>query len=243
LRKLELRAPLDEVDRQAFLGLPIRLQSVDANLYLVGEGDRPDRSCVLISGFAIRHKATETGERQIVSFHVAGDFLDLEGALLNVADHNIQTLTRADLAFIPRSAVRELILEHPRLGMAMWVDTLIDSSIFREWVLNVGRRDGRARVAHLLCEFARRLEVAGQAHASGNELPLTHEQIADATGLTSVHVNRVLRSLTVEGFISRTRRVVTIPDWEGLRSVAGFSETYLHLDQVARGMREDRSLA
>jgi CRP-like cAMP-binding protein len=232
LRKLELRAPLDDEDRAAFLNLPVRYQISEPNSYLVREGDRPDRSCLLVSGFAIRHKMTETGERQIISFHVAGDFLDLEGALLNVADHNLQTLTRCELAFIPRSAVRELILSHPRLGMAMWIDTLIDSSIFREWVVNVGRRDGRARVAHLLCEFARRMETAGLANAHGNEMPLTQEQIADATGLTAVHVNRVLKALSDEGLINRTRRVVTIPNWSRLRRVAGFNETYLHLDQA-----------
>ncbi|MHA4835832.1 Crp/Fnr family transcriptional regulator [Sphingopyxis sp. MSC1_008] len=233
LRKLERRAPLDDDDRRAFLDLPVRYQAVDPNIYLVREGDRPDRSCLLISGFAIRHKMTETGERQVLSFHVAGDFCDLEGALLNVADHNLQTLTHCELAFIPRSAVRDLILSHPRIGIAMWIDTLIDSSIFREWVVNVGRRDGRARIAHLLCEFARRMEVAGLADAAGYELPLTQEQIADATGLTAVHVNRVLKTLTSEGLIRRTRRVVSIPNWAGLRRVAGFNETYLHFDQVA----------
>jgi CRP-like cAMP-binding protein len=243
LRTLERRAILDESDKAAFLQLPLRLQTLEANVYIVREGDRPDRSCVLVSGYAVRHKVTESGERQIVSVHIAGDFLDLEGALLNIADHNVQTLTRSDLAFIPRSAVRELIVSHPRVGMAMWVDTLIDSSIFREWVMNVGRRDGRARIAHLLCEFARRLDVAGFPIDGGYQLPMTQEQLADATGLTPVHVNRVLKALTSEGLIRRTKRIVTIPDWERLRSVAGFNETYLHLDQVARGMREDRSLA
>jgi CRP-like cAMP-binding protein len=108
--------------------------------------------------------------------------------------------------------------------------------------LNVGRRDARSRMAHLLCEFARRLEAAGLAALSGYELPMTQEQLADATGLTSVHVNRVLKQLTQEGLIQRTRRAINIPDWDLLRSVAGFSETYLHLDQVARGRRPDRNL-
>jgi CRP-like cAMP-binding protein len=242
LHKFCRRAVLDEADKAAFLSLPVRVQTLEANIYIIREGDRPDRSCILVEGFAVRHKVTEAGERQIVSVHIAGDFLDLDGALLNIADHNLQTLTRSTLAFVPRSAVRELIGTHPRVGMAMWVDTLIDSSTFREWVMNVGRRDGRARIAHLLCEFARRLEWAGIASEDGYQLPMTQEQLADATGLTPVHVNRVLRSLADDGLIRRTKRMVTIPDWAGLRSVAGFNETYLHFDQVARGMREDRSL-
>ena len=114
----------------------------------------------------------------------------------------------------------------------MWIDTLIDGSIFREWVVNVGRRDARTRIAHLLCEFARRLEVAGLAHEYRYELPMTQEQIADATGLTPVHVNRVLMALARDGLIERSKRFVAIPQWEALRRVAGFSETYLHLDQV-----------
>jgi CRP-like cAMP-binding protein len=240
LRKLDLRAQLDDSDRKAFLSLPFRLQTVEANVYMVREGDRPDRSSVVISGFAIRHKTTEVGDRQILSVHIAGDFVDLEGALLTIADHNLQTLTRCHMAFIPRSAVRELIISHPRIGMAMWVDTLIDSSIFREWVVNVGRRDARSRIAHLLCEFARRMEVAGLAEGGGYQLPMTLEQLADATGLTSVHVSRVLTALARDGLIRRTKRTVTIPDWEKLRSVAGFNETYLHLDQVPRAYQEDR---
>lgn len=242
LRKFELRAPLDDSDRQAFLALPFRLQTVEPGVYMIREGDRPDRSVVLVSGFAYRHKLTADGARQIVSVHVAGDFMDLEGALLNIADHHIQTLTRCEVAVIPRAAVRELILNNPRIAMAMWTDTLIDASIFREWVVNVGRRDARERIAHLLCEFARRLEVAGLATNLGYELPMTQEQLADATGLTSVHVNRVLRQLDQEGLIRRSKRHVEIPDWGLLRDVAGFNENYLHLDQVARGRNPDRSL-
>jgi CRP-like cAMP-binding protein len=233
LRKFETRAHLDDGDREAVLSLPHRLQTVEPAIHLVREGERPERSCVILSGFAFRHKVTVEGARQIVSVHIPGDFIDLEAALLNVADHNVQALTRCEVAFIPRAALRELIIAHPRVGAAMWIDTLIDSSIFREWVVNVGRRDARSRIAHLLCEFARRLEVAGLAEEYGYELPMTQEQLADATGLTSVHVNRVLMALSREGLIERNKRHIRIPHWESLRRVAGFSEVYLHLDQVA----------
>jgi CRP-like cAMP-binding protein len=99
--------------------------------------------------------------------------------------------------------------------------------------MNVGRRDARERLAHLFCEFARRLEVAGMGSVSGYELPMTQDQLADATGLTAVHVNRTLKAMETEGLIQRQRRFVFIPDWERLRDVAGFNELYLHLDQVA----------
>lgn len=232
LRKLEMRAPLDEADREALFALPYRLHTVEPSIYIVREGERPERSCLIVSGFAIRHKVTVEGARQIVSVHIPGDFIDLEASLLNVADHNVQALTRCEMAYIPRAAVRETIVAHPRVAMAMWIDTLIDGSVFREWVVNVGRRDARSRLAHLLCEFARRLEVAGLAEEYRYELPMTQEQLADATGLTPVHVNRVLMGLARDGLIQRDKRFVGIPDWEALRRVAGFSETYLHLDQM-----------
>jgi CRP-like cAMP-binding protein len=235
LRKFETRAPLDDADRAALRALPHRLETVERALYVVREGERPTRSCLIVSGLAIRHKLTAEGARQIVSVHIPGDFVDLDGALLNVADHNVQTLTRCEIAFIPRAAMRELILTRPKVGMAMWVDSLIDASIYREWVANVGRRDARARIAHLLCEFARRVEVAGLAEEYDYELPMTQEQLADATGLTPVHVNRVLMAFAREGLIERNKRHVRIPGWEALRRVAGFSEIYLHLDQVPGG--------
>jgi CRP-like cAMP-binding protein len=233
LAKFERRAPLDDADRIALLTLPHKVSVVDAGKYLVREGAATEASALIISGFAVRHKLTADGDRQIVSVHIPGDFVDLEGSLLNVADHNVQTLTRCEVAYVPTGAVVALIDAHPRIGRAMWIDTLIDASIFREWVLNVGRRDAKKRIAHLLCEFARRLEVAGQGATSGYQMPMTQEQIADATGLTSVHVNRSIKSLEADGLIVRQKRFIGIPDWARLRDISGFSDLYLHLDQVA----------
>ena len=113
VRKFESRAPLDEADRQALLNLPYRLQTVEPAYYVVREGERPERSCLILSGLAYRHKVTVEGARQIVSVHIPGDFVDLDGALLNVADHNVQALTRCEMAFIPRTAMRALIAAHP----------------------------------------------------------------------------------------------------------------------------------
>lgn len=232
VRKFDQRTKLDESDRQALLGLPYDLKTMEAGRYIVREGSSPDHSAILVSGLAYRHKITAEGARQIVSIQVPGDFVDLESSLLNVVDHNIQALTRCEVALIRSSAILELVNLHPRIARAMWIDTMIDGSIFREWVVNVGRRDAREKLAHLMCEFARRLEAAGMGSSSGYELPMTQEQLGDATGLTSVHVNRTLRSLADEGLIERERRFIRIPDWEKMRTIAGFNETYMHLDQV-----------
>lgn len=233
LRTFEMRVPLAEPDRRALLDLPFQTRWIDAGRYISREGDRPPTVTLILSGLAIRHKVTVEGLRQIFSVHIPGDFVDLEGALLNVADHNVQTLTRCEVATVPREAIVNLVDNHCHLARAMWVGTLIDGAIFREWIVNVGRRSARAAMCHLLCEFGRRLEAAGLAEEGGYELPMSQEQLADALGITPVHVNRTLRELDREGLIRREKRFIHIPDWEKLRRMGGFNELYLHLDQVA----------
>jgi CRP-like cAMP-binding protein len=122
----------------------------------------------------------------------------------------------------------------PAVGIAMWYETLVDGSIFREWILNVGRRDAFTAIAHLLCEFAMRAEAAEIAQTAHYELPLTQEQLADAVGLTPVHVNRTLMRLEEEGHIRRNRRVIEIDDWQNLAKVADFEPRYLHFRNGAR---------
>jgi CRP-like cAMP-binding protein len=111
----------------------------------------------------------------------------------------------------------------------MWHDTLVDGSVFREWIANVGRRDARTRLAHLLCEFALRLEAAGLGEHSKWELPMTQEQLADATGLTPVHVNRTLKTLDADGLIVRNKRAVSVSDWKRLAAAGDFQSGYLHM--------------
>jgi CRP-like cAMP-binding protein len=232
LRKFERRAELDDGDRRALTELPYELRTIEPGRYVAREGDNAVHASLMVSGLSYRHKVTVEGARQILSVHIPGDFVDLENCLLKTADHNVQALNTCEVALIPRQAIIDLIDNHARVARAMWIDTLIDASIFREWIVNVGRRDARSGLCHLLCEFARRLDAAGMAQSDGYELPMTQEQLADALGLTPVHVNRVLKDLDREGLIQRERRYLRIPNWEKLRKAAGFSELYLHLDQV-----------
>lgn len=228
ISKLSRLAPLDETDLDAIRSLPFRIKSAPAHHFLVREGDETTDCCVLLKGYACRHKTTRNGGRQIVSFHMAGDILDLQHLLLSRADHNVQTITEATFAWIPAAELRRIAQERPALNEALWRDTLIDASIFREWVLNVGRRDGKARIAHMLCEFAVRREQAGLGSPERFELPMTQEQIGDATGLTSVHVNRMLAELRNEGVIVHNKREVEIADWGRMCRVAEFDSAYLH---------------
>ena len=143
-------------------------------------------------------------------------------------------LTVGEVAMIPVEAIRELALSRPNVGMAMWYESLVEGSIFREWVLNIGRRDARTRIAHLLCEFGLRLKVTDIAEPTTYELPITQEQLADAVALTSVHVNRTLMRLEHDGLITRTKRIISIVDWKALAEVADFEPRYLHLERPRR---------
>jgi len=231
VRKLGLWTELGAPDRDEIFSLPCQQRHLEAGQYLVWDGDTPQHSCLLISGFAFRHKSAGNGGRQIMSIHMKGDLIDLQNSLLGVADHNVQMLTAGEVALIPVQAVRDLAFRRPTIGMAMWYETLVEGSIFREWVLNIGRRDARTRIAHLLCEFALRLEVAELGQAASYELPITQEQLADAVALTPVHVNRTLKRLADDGLISRTKRIITIVDWKELVKVADFQPRDLHLDR------------
>ena len=235
LRKLETHSRLDEDDRQAILALPYTLRTLEAQSYTVREGDAPEACGVLVSGFAYRQKLTGDGSRQIVALHIPGEALDFQNLFLDVADHNVQTLTRAEMAFIPRAELQKLARSRAAIGHAILVSILVEASIFREWVLNIGRRDARSRLAHVLCEFAIRLEAQGLADENGYELPMTQEQLADTLGLTPVHVNRTIMALESQGFIARDKRRIRFPDWRRMRDLADFNQRYLHLEPQGSG--------
>jgi len=228
LKKLGRLTTLDPEERQILAALPYRLEAVPPGTLLVSEGDVVTQCCVLVEGFACRHKTTAEGKRQIVSFHLAGDILDIQHLMLDRADHDVETITSANVAWVPTDRLRALALERPNIGQALWRDVLIDASVFREWVLNVGQRDARTRIAHMLCEFAARAIRAGVATEHDCLLPLTQEQIGDATGLTAVHVNRMLRYLRETGALSAVQKGVRIEDFRLLGEISSFDPSYLH---------------
>ena len=229
VKKLQLWRPLTEEEQQAVLALPHQIEEVLPNRYLVREGDRPNHSCLLVEGFAFRQKVLVDGSRSISAVHMKGDMVDLQNSLLGVADHSVQALTRSTVAFIPVDEIRRLAFAFPNVGLAMWHDTLVDGSVFREWIANIARREATARLSHLLCEFGLRLEAIGLGDRLSFELPMTQEQLADATGLTAVHVNRTLRELDERGLIDRSKKYVAVADWKKLEVAGGFDDTYLHL--------------
>ena len=229
LENLELRSPLPEADRQAILALPYTLRSLAPGSYVVRENEPPVACGVLVSGYAYRQKLTGDGGRQILSIHIPGEPLDFQNVFLNIADHSVQMLTRGHLAMIPRAEIQRVAQSSAAIGHAILVNILVDASIFREWILNVGRRDAKSRLAHVLCELAVRLDAHGLTDDMGYHLPMTQAELADALGLTPVHLNRVIRALETDGLINRSKRDISFPNWERMRDMADFNERYLHL--------------
>ena len=230
LRKLRQWQALDEEDGAAVLALPFQIRQLQSGQYIVWEGDRPQHSCLMLTGFSYRHKLVGTGARQILSIHLRGDVVDLHNSMLKHADHNVQMVTAGEVAMIPVEAVRELAAARPAVATALWYETLVDGAIFREWIVNVGRRDARIRIAHLLCELALRLEMAGLGERTDYRIPMSQEQLADAVALTPVHVNRMLMALGRDGLISRSQRDISVSDWDALAKAGDFHERYLHVD-------------
>jgi CRP-like cAMP-binding protein len=229
LRRLSRWLRMDEQEASAVLKLPHRSKSLPAGTHIIREGDVPRHCSLLLAGFAVRQKSIGNGSRSIHAVHMAGEFVDLQNALLERSDHAVQTLSAATVITIDRQDIVELALRHPRLGIALWKDTLVDASVFREWITNIARRDAQARIAHLFCELGIRLETAGLGSRSNFELPLTQEHLADATGITPVHVNRTLKDMEQDGLFTRRVRHVTVPDWKRLALVGDFEDIYLHL--------------
>ena len=229
IRKLHTVADLSTAAIQAVERLPIRLKDVPEGVDLVSEGERPTECSILIRGWVCRYALLNRGQRQIFSFHIAGDMPDLQSLHLRTMDHSVSALTPVRVAMIPHAAIHEAMGRHPDLQTAFWRDTLIDAGVFRTWMAGIGRRTAYARIAHLLCELFVRLRAVGLAGNEGFQLFITQSEIADALGLSSVHVNRVLKELRGNRLLATPGRFVSILDWEGLQAAGEFDPSYLHL--------------
>ena len=201
---------------------------VPAGHDLIREGDRPDPVFVILEGWACRYKMLPEGGRQIVAFLMPGDTCDIHVSVLAEMDHNIQTLTDARVATIGRADMDRLLHEHPQISRALWSAQLIDEGTLRAWIVSLGRRDSAGRVAHLLCELYIRARNVGLIPDGELVLPFTQIVLADAVGLTAIHLNRVVRKLRLTGGIGIRRGSIVISDPVPLAGVAGSDANYLH---------------
>jgi len=228
IRKLEQFGTLSHEERQVIENLPINVRQVAANHDIAREGQRSDACMLLLSGMVCRYRLLQNGQRQIMSFHFPGDILDLTSLLLGNMDHNIGALTPIEVAPIAHATLLDWTERYPRLGRLLWQDTLVDAAVFREWVVNVGRRSVYARTAHLLCEMVTRLSAVGLVHDDVCDLPITPAELADATGLSIVHVNRALQELRSKQLVDLRDTALVLLNWEGLQQAGGFNPGYLH---------------
>lgn len=195
---------------------------------IVTEGSRPHQSAVLLDGFAARYKFLSDGTRQITALHVAGDFMDLHAFLLKSMDHGIIALSPCHVAFADHVALKEITETEPHLARLLWLDTLIDGAIHREWIVAMGRRSKRAHLAHLVCELFVRLKAVGKTEDYSFRFPLTQTELADVLGISVVHLNKTLQPLRREGLLSWVSQVITILDWPKLTALAQFDPSYLN---------------
>lgn len=231
-RKMEDVAALTADDREALAALPIRVIALDADQDIVRQADRSLQSCLLIQGLACSSKILGNGKRQIIAFHLPGDMPDLQSLHLGAVDITVTTMTPAKVGIILHEHLRELF-DNRRLATGLWRSLVADAAISREWVANVGQRQGVCRTAHLLSELITRMHAIGAVKGDSFDLPITQEELGDALGISAVHVNRCLQELRRQGLISWVGATLSILDREALAEVGDFDDEYLHLGRQA----------
>ena len=232
--RLDAVLGLSDADRGLIGKLPFTIRNFAADQDLVRAGEGASECWLLLDGYLYRHKETSDGRRQILSIYVPGDIPDLASLYLARADHTLGALGPAVAAHVPHGPLQDLMTASPTLMRALQRETLVDAAIFREWILNIGTRQAVSRVAHLLCEIATRLQIVGLAKDLSFTLPMSQADIGEATGISTVHANRVIQDLRSRGAIEWRNKTLKILDWDALVSIADFSPAYLHLRDDAR---------
>ena len=229
LDRLTSRSLLSRQEQQLILGLPTRARQTRPNEDFVSLGEETDKVCIVVAGLVGRFDQNARGDRQITALHIAGDMPDLHSVVQQTARSALQALSISTIIEIPHAALRSAAANHPAIAEAFWRDCMVDSIILAQWVVNVGRRDALSRLAHLLCEMACRYNTEPVNGIASFELPITQAQLADATGLTPVHVNRTLKKLAEIGTTLHDKRV-RIVDWDALVEIGDFDRGYLQED-------------
>lgn len=218
---------ISEVEEQALRGAMSGVLEFPRGATMVRADTELDSSNALISGFVHRYKQLSDGRRQSMEVSIAGDFVDLHSLLMKRIDHDIGCLAPCQVAIFPHERLRELTESQPHLARVLWLSTVIDAAIHREWIVSLGVRSALQRLAHLFCELWTRLDAVGLAQDHGFDFPVTQTELADILGISSVHVNRTLRELRELGLATFRGRMVEITDWAALTRTAEFDAGYL----------------
>ena len=224
------RSKLTDDDCEAIEQAVERLEVLPARKTISRRGDPMHYSTLLVDGYLCRYMDARDGYRQLLSYHVPGDFVDLHGYPTKYIDHDVGSITAATIALVPHERIDAIMAERPRLAYWLWFSTVLDAALHREWVFRIGRLDAIGRLSHFLCETYCRMSAVGRAHDGTYDLPLTQQDLGEAVGLTSVHVNRVLRRLREDGLATVARGRVQIHDLERLSRIGEFEADYLYLE-------------
>lgn len=226
--KLRGFGPMSAAGEAALAMATAMPRKVAARRDLIREGDRPGPVFVILEGWACRYKILPTGTRQVLAFLMPGDCCDLHIGLLAEMDHGIQTVTPALVATIDRAEMDTIMDSHRGVAKAMYIAQLVDEGTMRAWITSMGRRTSTERVAHLMCELYLKARNIGLTSEAQFSLPLSQILLADALGMTPVHLNRVLKELRLTGAMTLRRGSLLITDPGKLVQIAGFDENYLH---------------
>lgn len=238
--RLLARSVLTGEEQQAVLQLPTQPMQVQAKQDFVLRNEETTYSCLIVSGLVARFGQTMHGSRQITAFHIPGDMADLHSAVRPIGVGGLMALCPTIILRVPHDAIRALAARCPAIAEALWRDCMLDAAILMEWVVNVGRRNAQTRLAHVLCEMSIR-SSGNRAARLDYAFPITQECLGDATGLTSVHVNRSLKVLRDEGMATLKGGRALIHDWEALARAGEFDPSYLIADTAPE--RQKRLLA
>lgn len=233
-RKIMLRDHLGIEEQKAIIAAADRRLYFSAGEDLVSEGSRPANSMLVVQGFTCRYRMLSDGERQLTAIHLPGDFVDLHSFLLKEMDHSLGALTAATIVTFPHERLVRVTEQYPHLTRLLWLLTLLDGAIHREWLVGMGRLTATQRTAHLLCETYTRLKALGLASNNRFNLPITQAHLAQAVGISTVHINRVLQELRQRELIVWDGGEVGIRNWNALAELAEFDDLYLHLVQEPR---------
>ncbi|CAN5603843.1 Crp/Fnr family transcriptional regulator [soil metagenome] len=233
IEKMARRDAISPAERQALSTLLGPVRTVAAGKMLIEPGDRPSFSTFLVSGLCARFSLTPNGGRQLTEINVPGDFVDLHSMLMRMMDHGVIALADCVIAPAAHDDLRRLTETAAHLTRLLWLETVVDGAIHRQWLVTLGQQNAASRMAHLVCELYCRLEAAGLACDQRFGLPITQADLGDVLGLTQVHVNRVLMELRRQDLLEWKAGQVTIKDWPGLVRLGAFDPTYLRLHRDA----------
>ncbi|MCG6884677.1 MAG: Crp/Fnr family transcriptional regulator [Silicimonas sp.] len=226
-RKLSAFVALSEAELAALERLHQRRRTFVAGRDMVHQGQTDQAAYVLSSGWVCSYKIQPDGTRQIVDFQIPGDFLGLRSVLLRTSDHSFEPIVKIEAAEVLKDDLLKTFAETPRLAAAILWAASRDEAMVVEHLVGLGRRDADARMAHFLLELGSRLALVGLGTKEGYDCPLTQYHLADALGLSAIHVNRVLRQLRESGMATFRNGRVSFGDRDKLVALAEFDPVYL----------------